>query len=232
MVHSTGEALDQLNLYFADMTDRRPIPSRQSGWARRVAKALADAGISPNAISIVSTVIAGLGAACLVASRDADTALRTGLLLAAAASIPTRLLCNLFDGMVAVEHLKGSKAGEVFNELPDRISDALLLVSAGYAVARFGWASDLGWAAAFLAVMTAYIRTLGSSLGVGADFSGPLAKQQRMILLAIACILATFEVLVDATDIAITSALVVITAGTALTALLRAGRLIHRLEAR
>ena len=81
--------------------------------------------------------------------------------------------------MVAVEGGKSSPVGALYNELPDRLSDSLLLVPIGYA-AGVAW---LGWAAALLAALTAYIRAVGGSLGLPQDFSGIMAKPQRMALL-------------------------------------------------
>lgn len=214
------------------MTGRRPIPSRQSGWARKIAASLARTRISPNQISIASIGFAALAAASLILSRGEDGWLRAVLLLFAGLCVPLRLLCNLFDGMVAVEHGKKSKAGEVYNELPDRIADALFLVGAGYAVSRFDWVAAVGWAAALLAVMTAYIRTLGAATGAPADFSGPLAKQQRMMVLAIACALAPLEDVFGGRDLPITVALILILVGSAATVARRTRRLVRALEAR
>jgi hypothetical protein len=67
-------------------------------------------------------------------------------------------------------------ARSIFNDIPDRISDALLLVSAGYAISIISWGAALGWCAALLAVMTAYVRTLAASLGAPVNFQGPMAK--------------------------------------------------------
>jgi phosphatidylglycerophosphate synthase len=77
-------------------------------------------------------------------------------LLVGAAAVQLRLLCNLLDGLVAIEGGRGSATGELFNELPDRVSDVLALVAAGYAVTWVAWAPELGWAAALAAVLTAY----------------------------------------------------------------------------
>ncbi len=171
------------------MTGRRPIPSRKSRWAQQGARWLVGTGVSPNQISVASIVVAALGAAMLIVSRDEHGGLRVGLLLVAALCIPLRLLCNLFDGMVAVEFGRKSKAGEVYNELPDRIADSLFLIGAGYAVSSVDWAEAIGWLAALLAVTTAYVRTLGAATGAPPDFAGPFAKPQRMAVLAIACVL-------------------------------------------
>src|SRR5439155_982956 len=106
------------------------------------------------------------------------------------------LLCNLLDGMVAIEGGLQSKSGDVFNEVPDRVSDALILVGAGYATAPalgLAWAGALGSAAALLAVLTAYVRALGAALGTGQDFRGPMAKPHRMAALTAACLAGAFE---------------------------------------
>lgn len=122
-----------------------------------------------------------------MAAGTAQGPIRSGLLIAAAAAIQGRLVCNLLDGMVAVEHGRGGPAGPIWNELPDRIADALFLVGAGWfaTLAGVAWARDAGWAAALLAVLAAYVRELGRGLGQPADFAGPGAKPQRMGLLTV-----------------------------------------------
>ncbi|MEP2138114.1 MAG: hypothetical protein ABJI41_01305, partial [Erythrobacter sp.] len=75
-----------------------------------------------------------------------------------------------------------------WNEAPDRVADALILVGLGLGAG----APALGWAAAALAIGTAYIRELGSAQGLSADFRGPMAKPQRMALVTGAAIIAIF----------------------------------------
>ncbi len=212
--------------------DRRPIAARGTGWARRIARFLADAGVRPNTISLFGVGITGLCAALLVVSREADGAVRSGLLLGAAACIPVRAGCNMFDGMVAVEFGKKTPSGDIFNELPDRISDGLMLIGAGYAIPDPDGAAYLGWAAALAALLTAYIRTLGAWAGAGQDFSGVMAKQQRMAVVMAACGISAVEGLWWDYGGAFIIALAVIIAGCAVTAGLRTLRIIRRLEAR
>jgi phosphatidylglycerophosphate synthase len=125
--------------------------------------------------------------------------------------------------MVAVEHGKGSPSGPIWNELPDRIADLLLLVGAGYAGALAGqpWAEPLGWLAGALAVLTAYVRELGRGLGQPADFSGPMAKPHRMATLTGACLLAAAEPLWGGRGQVLLIALAVIAAGAAITVVRR-----------
>ncbi len=172
--------------------NRRPLKSRNTTWARAAAAALARAGVSPNAVSAGSVVFAALGCGAFVASGMAAGPGRAGLLAAAALVVQLRLLCNLLDGMVAVEHGRSTPAGPIWNELPDRPADVLLLAGAGYgaSLAGVGWAVAAGWLAAVLAVLTAYVRELGRGLGQPADFSGPGAKPQRMAALTAAALLA------------------------------------------
>jgi phosphatidylglycerophosphate synthase len=158
---------------------RRPLKTRDTAWAQSLARWLADRRVPPNAISLTSLAFAGLGAAAMLTAAIVQPPLKAGLFVAAAACIQLRLLCNLLDGMVAVEGGLGSPSGDVFNELPDRIADPLLIVPAGYACS-LPWGPELAWTAALLALLTAYVRALGGSLGLEQGFQGPMAKPHRM----------------------------------------------------
>jgi phosphatidylglycerophosphate synthase len=91
--------------------------------------------------------------------------------------------------MVAVEGGKGSTTGEIYNDAPDRLADVIILVAAGYA-AGGAYGPVLGWLAAIVALLSAYVRVLGRSLGAGVYFIGPMAKQHRMASLTAANLLA------------------------------------------
>jgi phosphatidylglycerophosphate synthase len=214
------------------MQSRRPLRSRQRGWAIALAGMLAHAGVSPNAISLASIGFAALAGLALVLTATAGAALQSLLWLVAAADIQLRLLCNLLDGMVAVEGGRGSRSGEVFNDAPDRLADAVILVAAGYALPWPAWGSALGWATALLAVLTAYVRVLGRALGRPQDFCGPMAKQHRMAVLTIACLAAIAEGLLFGNHgWALGAGLAVIAVGSALTIARRLLRLVRSLEA-
>lgn len=157
-------------------SDRRPLKVRGAAWAQGTARRLAHLGISPNRISVASVAFAGAGAVAMLAGN--------WWLIGAAVCIQARLLCNLFDGMVAMEHDHVTPLGIVYNEFPDRIADSILLAACGYAAGL----PDLGWIAALAAALTAYVRVFGASCGLGHDFRGPMAKQHRMALLTAACI--------------------------------------------
>ncbi len=215
-----------------DPSARRPLKSRSTRWAAALAGRLADRRVSPNAISLVSILFAALAGACLVAWRWDTGPARIALPLAAAAFVQLRLLCNLLDGMVAVEGGLGGKAGDVYNELPDRIADPLILAAAGYAIAFTAWGPALGWAAAVLALLTAYVRALGASLGASQDFRGPMAKPHRMFAITLGCFGLAAEAAPELPGWSMIAALVIIVAGAAFTLARRAVRLVRELESR
>ena len=172
---------------------RRPLKTRQRAWAQGLALVLTRSGVAPNAISMASLVFATAAGICLGFTPRAEGIARPALFLAAAACIQLRLLCNMLDGLVAIEGGRKTVYGEVFNDMPDRFADVVILVGAGYSIANFSWGRELGWLAAVLALMTAYIRLLGGSMGVSQYFLGPMAKPHRMALLTAACVFSVFD---------------------------------------
>lgn len=201
-----------------DLTDRRPLASRQTAWARRVTLWLVARRITPNGISILSM----LAAACAGAAFALGGHHPAGLLIAAL-FCQLRLLCNLFDGLVAVEGGKAAPDGPFWNEAPDRLSDLFILAGFGAAAGRL----DLGLLAAALAIFTAYLRELGRANGLGNDFSGPFAKPQRMALVTGAAVLAALAGWVGLAWPVLYWGLIVLVLGTAITILRRALRQIH-----
>lgn len=175
---------------------RRQLKTRDKIWARQLAVFIGRTGVTPNAISVISMVFAVLGAVCFVSIPNAPCNWGATLLwLAAAACIQLRLLCNLLDGMVAIEGGKKSRVGGLYNEVPDRIADALFLAAAGCtSPALHLWGVPLGWLAVALAFLTAYIRVLGGTLVQVQSFIGPMAKQHRMAALTLACLLSMAEI--------------------------------------
>ena len=201
--------------------DRRPLASRDTAWARRIASALARSSITPNQISTVSIAFAALGAWALVDTRPLA-------LVGAAICVQLRLLCNLVDGMVAIEGGKQSATGALYNEFPDRIADSLFLVALGYACG-VPW---LGWLAALLAALTAYVRATGGALGLAQDFRGPMAKPHRMAVLTVGCLVGAAEIEWNGTRWTLLAAAVVIAAGSALTCVARALAIARALRGR
>jgi phosphatidylglycerophosphate synthase len=167
--------------------DRRPLASRDTRWANTLANFLFRHGVPPNAISVASLGVGLLAGAAFFATSMIDGWACRACWLAGAACVQLRLLANLLDGMVAVAGRRTSKLGELFNEFPDRLSDAAALVGLGYAA---GGLPELGYLATIGALLTAYVRALGKAAGSPNVFAGPMAKPHRMFLVtvtALAC---------------------------------------------
>jgi phosphatidylglycerophosphate synthase len=210
---------------------RRVLATRNAGWARALAGWLAAADVSPNAVSIASVLFAAAAAAAFVLAPAFDARWRAAGFVFAGACIQLRLLCNLLDGMLAVEHGRKHKNGDIFNDLPDRLADIVILAGAGYAAPQLAFSPALGWAAAAMAVLTAYVRVLAGSLGLTQHFIGPMAKQHRMFTLTVASLAAAVEAGLSMPARAVPLALVVIVVGSAVTAARRTVRLLNEAEA-
>src|SRR5690242_14863020 len=90
----------------SELGRRRPIKARNFAWSQALARGLAARGVSPNGISIVGLLCAIVAGALLGLT---DGTIATWLL--AALCVELRLLCNMFDGMVALERGIASKMG-------------------------------------------------------------------------------------------------------------------------
>jgi phosphatidylglycerophosphate synthase len=162
--------------------DRRPIATRNRKWAQSATTWLAAQNVSPNTISI-----AGM-CACIAAGLAlglTSVEYNRVLWLIAAIGAQLRLTANMLDGMVALASGRDSKVGELYNEVPDRVSDAAVFIGAGYAC---GGNVALGYVATILAIFTAYVRAAGKIAGAPNEFCGPMAKQHRMLVITVACV--------------------------------------------
>lgn len=199
---------------------RRPIAARSSAWAIALSGRLARAGVTPNSISVVSILFAATGGLLIF-----YVANPLGWLLGAAC-VQARLICNLLDGMVAIEGGMKSRTGAIYNEFPDRVADTFFLVPLGYAAGQ-PW---LGWAAALAAALTAYIRVFGGSVGLPQDFSGIMAKQRRMAALTAGLVAQSVEWFMSPTHWSLLVTAIVIVAGSLVTCVTRTLTLARALE--
>jgi len=163
-------------------TERRPLRTRDLVAFQRLASWLIARRVRPNAISLSSIVFAAVAGACLAGTTASSS---RPLFVLAAAFVQLRLLANMLDGMVALGAGGSSPLGDMWNEVPDRFADALILVGAGYAI---GGNVVLGYVATMLALLTAYLRAFGATHGVMGLFLGPMAKPHRMAAVTAACL--------------------------------------------
>jgi phosphatidylglycerophosphate synthase len=213
----------------ASSTARRPLTSRNTAWAAAAARACVAVGLSPNAISVASVFFAVAAASLFLGTITASPSQIPWFLLGAALMVQGRLLCNLLDGMVAIEGGKKTKSGEIYNELPDRIADPIILIGAGYCI---GTEPLFGWAAAVLALLTAYVRALGVAAGGSQQFCGPMAKPHRMAAITAAAIIQAILHWTNTSFPFMSNALGLICIGCVVTIVRRTSRIVAELESK
>jgi phosphatidylglycerophosphate synthase len=212
--------------------DRRPIATRNRKWAQDATAWLASRNVSPNAISIAGMCACIVAGIALGGTSIADYRI---LWLIATLGAQLRLTANMLDGMVAIASSRTSKTGELYNEVPDRISDAAVFIGAGFA---WGGNVTLGYIATILAIFTAYVRAAGKIAGAPNEFCGPMAKQHRMLVITLACVYAAITprswqmITFNTSQIGVmTLGLVIVIAGCVITVIRRVGRIAHALGA-
>jgi phosphatidylglycerophosphate synthase len=164
--------------------ERRPLTTRDRAIFQRLAAWLSARRVAPNAISLSSVLFAVAAGLCLLGTTSPNSRV---LFLLSAVFVQLRLLANMLDGMVALAAGESSPLGDLWNEVPDRFADSIILVSAGYAL---GGVVVLGWLAGLLALLTAYLRAFGATHGVRGLFLGPMAKPHRMATMTAASLWA------------------------------------------
>ncbi|MBN8417594.1 MAG: CDP-alcohol phosphatidyltransferase family protein [Verrucomicrobia bacterium] len=212
-----------------DSASRRPLKSRTTAWAGFFSQCMLKAGLTPNVVSVLSIGCAAVGGGAALMASSSGHAWAFWLL--AAAGIQLRLFCNMMDGLLAVEGGLKSVTGDLFNEIPDRIDDAIILVPLGYAGGT-DWSVALGWAAMGGAMLTAYIRALGASLTGGRhDFCGPMAKPHRMFAVTVGCLsMMTIDIMNVKAPPLMLWCLVIVNAGIVITCWRRTTHLVKALN--
>jgi phosphatidylglycerophosphate synthase len=210
--------------------DRRPIATRNRKWAQASSAWLASRNVSPNAISVAGMCACVVAGIALGVTSIADYRI---LWLIAALGAQLRLTANMLDGMVAIASSRASKTGELYNEVPDRISDAAVFIGAGFA---WGGNVTLGYIATILAIFTAYVRAAGKIAGAPNEFCGPMAKQHRMLVITLICVYAAITprswqiITLNNSQIGVmTLGLIVIVLGCVITVVRRVARIAHAL---
>jgi phosphatidylglycerophosphate synthase len=156
-------------------TWRRPIAQTFRQTAHAAVRWCVRMGIHPNLVSYSSIVVASGAGLCFWQAGAVPA-----LLIVAVGLCYLRLWLNMLDGMVALASGKASRTGEIANELPDRISDVLIFVGVAHSNLCYPLC---GYWVAMLALLVAYVGTLGQAVGVQREFSGWMAKPWRMVAL-------------------------------------------------
>ena len=138
---------------------------------RPIARLLAAAGLSPNAITLLGML--GAVAAGLLASQ--------GLLLAAGAVTLAAGILDLFDGSVARLTRRKSKFGALLDSTADRVSEAAVLIGLAVHYAEEGSLLGVALSCAAMAgsMMVSYVRARAGGLRVDCEV-GVFTRPERV----------------------------------------------------
>ena len=97
-----------------EVDGRREIASRNTAWANNIARKLTRWGVTPNQISMMSVFFAMVGCLLLIGTVIYPGFNKYVAYILFIVCMQSRLLCNLFDGMVAIEGGKKSANGDLY----------------------------------------------------------------------------------------------------------------------
>ncbi|WP_083893443.1 CDP-alcohol phosphatidyltransferase family protein [Herbaspirillum sp. B65] len=151
------------------------LKPRFQALLRPMVRALAHAGVTANAVTLLAMLISlALGAWLFMLGAQ-----RPGWFLLLPLWMFLRMALNAVDGMLAREFGQQSALGAYLNELSDVIADAALYLPF-VLVAPFGWAS-VG-SVIFLAAVSEMAGALGPMVGAPRQYAGPMGKSDRAFL--------------------------------------------------
>lgn len=152
------------------------LKPRFQSLLRPLARALAAAGITANAITILTMLAScAIGAFLLVTDNQ-------GWFLLLPFWMLIRMALNAIDGMLAREFGQQTALGAYLNELTDVVSDAALYLPF-VAVPPFGCGS-IG-AVIFLACLSEMAGALGPMVGALRRYDGPMGKSDRAVVFGV-----------------------------------------------
>lgn len=136
-------------------------------------------GVSPNTASLLSLGYAVAAAESLYATSFLEPPAQRLSWLGTAVFIQLRWWATLLQECLPARKARVTAVRPLYQEMTNRISDTVILIACGFAA---GGTPALGYFAACAALLTAFARILGKSLGVPNE-CGPMAGKHRMMLL-------------------------------------------------
>ncbi|MBL9158093.1 MAG: hypothetical protein JNJ70_11500 [Verrucomicrobiales bacterium] len=169
------------------MTDPNKLKSRRRWhFLRRFTLLLMRLGVTSEMVAVIGMILGILAGVSFMATGESShprLAWAIAIVLCLLRALTIRL-----DSMLQPTSMRQSREDEFYNELPERVSDAVTLLGFGFASDSSPW---LGLAAALSAIFSAYIRSLASARLGGKRPSGLvlMTRTQRLFVLSIAAAL-------------------------------------------
>lgn len=152
------------------------LKKRFEGAVAGGVKPLADAGVTPNTVTLLGLIVSAASAWCYYAWGSSPL-----LLPLAGALVLFSGLLDAVDGVIARTVGKVTKFGGFFDSVADRYADALVLAG----VTLGGLCNPVaGFAALIGSLMVSYTRSRAEAAGVAMAGVGLAERAERMIILA------------------------------------------------
>jgi len=160
------------------------LKKRFEGIVAAGVKPFADAGVTPNMVTVLGLVASFASAACFYYGATSPT-----LLFAAGALILVSGLFDAIDGVIARTTGKVTVFGGFFDSVSDRYADAAILAGV-----TLGGLCDLviGFLALIGSLMVSYTRSRAEAAGVAMAGVGIAERAERMLILTAVAFLALF----------------------------------------
>jgi len=141
-------------------------------------------GLTPNMISVIGFALALFSAAAYAMAQNQHVLLLLAVVLLLASGF-----CDILDGVLARTHQQASVFGGFFDSLLDRYADAAVYVGV-----IIGGLCDPMWGLIALAgsLLVSYSRARAEATGIKMESVGIAERAERMLILAIASIIAFF----------------------------------------
>jgi archaetidylinositol phosphate synthase len=151
----------------------RPLADRALGPFVRAAAKL---GLTPNAVSVLAIVVAGIAAGAFYLGSEDPLFYGVGAVL-----VFVNGWLDLIDGALARTLEVASEAGDLLDHVLDRYADILIIVGLAAGIGRY----DLGIAAVTGVLMTSYLGTQAQAVGLDRVYGGLLGRADRLVLIGI-----------------------------------------------
>lgn len=162
----------------ASIYDLKP---KFQGLLRPLCRALANAGVSANQVTLGALLLSLVAGAGLFVTKGGAV-----WLMALPAVLFIRMAMNAIDGMLAREFGQQSRLGAVLNELCDVMSDAALYLPFAV-IAGLNGALVVG--AVILGVIAEMTGVIAVQIGAGRRYDGPFGKSDRALFFGLLAVL-------------------------------------------
>jgi len=147
----------------------------------RIAKVFASVGLTPNALSVISLLLAAVAGVSFYYSRD-----NPPLLLVAGSMVMLSGFLDAVDGALARYIGKAGPKGDFLDHVIDRYADVFLICGVffgGYGMWEVGVAAITG------VLICSYLGTQAQAVNIGRYYGGIMGRADRLMLLVLFAIM-------------------------------------------